>query len=734
MQTGSGKRIFKKSRKSGSKSYEVYAVYKRYRYKWRAIMRFIIEKNNAVAKMLSMSGKSANGDLYEVNSKFLIKNGKPILPVMGEFHFSRWHPNQWEEALLKMKAGGIQIVATYVFWIHHEEKQDEWDFTGSRNLRGFLEICKKIEMPLWLRIGPWAHGECRNGGFPDWIAIRDFPTREDNEKYLTCVRKYWSKIAEQCQDMMCKDGGPIIGIQLENEYGHVGGPGNREEGIKHLLTLKKMAKELGMETPYYTVTAWGGAYVAEGETLPVYGGYVDAPWAQHTDEMPACENFLFIPFHNDENIGSDLKQSEEAFEDKKGIEAPYLTAELGGGLQVTAHRRTYPYAADIEAQSLCKLGAGANLLGYYMYHGGVNPDGHYTTLQESKATGYANDLPVKSYDFQTCIRESGELNESYGKVKKLHLMIRDFEEILAPAEVYLPDEIPSSPEDMDTLRAAVRHNHETGEGFLFINNHQRKRSMKEHKNWGCSLAIGNDVVEISNIDIEPDECMVIPYNLNLGDTVLLQTNASLLCRLGEYYFFYTDKEPVYKFSGNCGKVVTLSTWEAERAYKFGDKLIIADCALYEKNGEIYALSQKASEEITCYGIGGERETKIISFQQIYVNSEFKYIEDAFGAVEGQYKKYLIHMDVKGLEEIHELYLQIDYLGDRAEVYHEGKLIADWFTTGDTWHLALKRYGYPLELEIRVYSSVKNVYYDLAVEHGCRLKKVFVISEAIEVLE
>jgi beta-galactosidase len=695
-------------------------------------MQFIIEKNSKTPKMLSMSGRAANGDVYEVNSKFFIKNRKPMLPVMGEFHFSRWNPEEWEEALFKMKAGGIQIAATYVFWIHHEEKQGEWDFTGSRNLRKFLEICKKTEMPVWLRIGPWAHGECRNGGFPDWLAHADFPLREDSEEYLSYVKKYWSKIADQCQGMMCKDGCPIIGIQLENEYGHCcGGPGNSEEGIKHLLTLKKMAKELGMEAPYYTVTAWGGAYVAVGETLPVYGGYVDAPWAQHTKELPASENFLFIPFHNDENIGSDLKNGEEVVESKSEAAAPYLTAELGGGLQVTAHRRTYPYPEDIEAQSLCMLGAGANLLGYYMYHGGFNPEGHYTTLQESKATGYANDLPVKSYDFQTCIRESGELNGSYGKVKKLHLMIKDFEEILAPAEVYLPDKKPSSPEDMDTVRASVRHNHETGEGFLFINNHQRKRNMKAHKNWGCSLVIGNDVVNINNIDIEPDECMVLPYHLNMGDTILHQTNASLLCRLGEYYFFYTDKVPVYEFSKESGKAITLTGWEAERAYKFGDKLLIADCALYEKNGEIYALSKKASEEIIYYGMDGERKTKTISFQHIPANAEFEYIEVVDGAAKDAYKKYRIHIDTKGLEKIHELYLETEYLGDKAEVYHDGKLIADWFTTGDTWHLALKRYGYPSELEIRIYPSVEDVYYDLPVEYGCILKKVTVISEGID---
>lgn len=698
-------------------------------------MQFIIEKNSKTQKMLNMSGKSANGDVYEVNSKFLIKNGKPILPVMGEFHFSRWSPNEWEESLLKMKAGGVQIVATYVFWIHHEEKQGEWDFTGSRNLRRFLETCKKTGMDVWLRIGPWAHGECRNGAFPDWLVHSGFPLREDNEQYLSCVKKYWSKIAEECQGMMCKDGGPIIGIQLENEYGHCcGGPQSREEGIKHLLTLKKMAKELGMEVPYYTVTAWGGAYVAEGETLPVYGGYVDAPWAQHTKELPASENFLFIPFHNDENIGSDLKQSEVTLKDKKETEVPYLTAELGGGLQVTAHRRTYPYPCDIEAQSLCMLGAGANLLGYYMYHGGFNPDGHYTTLQESKATGYANDLPIKSYDFQTLIRESGELNESYGKLKKLHLMINDFQGILSPAEAYLPDEKPSSPEDLETVRACVRHNHDTGEGFLFINNHQRKRNMKEHKNWGCSLIIGNETVEIKNIDIEPDECMVIPYNLRMGDTVLLQTNASLLCRLGEYYFFYTDKEPKYKFSKECEKVITLTKWEAERAYKFGDKLVIADCALYEKNEEIYAISKKESEEIIYFGTDGKRKTKTISFYKIPAESKIKYEGETIKSSECQYISYLVSINAKEIQKVHELYLDIEYLGDRAEVYRDGKLIADWFTTGDKWHLALKRYNYPTELEIRIYPSVEDVYYDLPVEHGCILKNVAVISEGIKKID
>ena len=134
---------------------------------------------------------------------------------------------------------------------------------------------------------------------------------------------------------------------------------------------------------------------------------------------------------------------------------------------MTSHRRTYPWPEDIQAQALCMLGSGANLLGYYMYHGGINPDGKYSTLQESRATGYNNDLPIKSYDFQTCIRESGEINTSFGALKKLHLFISSFGEILAGADTYFAQKQPESADDCHTLRMAARVNISDGLGFLF---------------------------------------------------------------------------------------------------------------------------------------------------------------------------------------------------------------------------------------------------------------------------
>lgn len=104
-------------------------------------------------------------EVYSYNSECLTCNDRPILPIMGEFHFSRYPEGEWKTALKKMQQGGVDIVAAYVFWIHHEEAEGEWDFSGRRNLKAFLNCCQEAGMKVWLRIGPWAHGECRNGGF-----------------------------------------------------------------------------------------------------------------------------------------------------------------------------------------------------------------------------------------------------------------------------------------------------------------------------------------------------------------------------------------------------------------------------------------------------------------------------------------------------------------------------------------------------------------------------------------
>lgn len=575
-------------------------------------------------------------------------------------------------------------------------------------------------MKVWLRIGPWAHGECRNGGFPDWLVEKEkrgkLSLRTDDPQYLKYVDLFFTKIAEQADGYMHKDDGPVIGIQIENEYGHAGGPSDREEGMAHMRTLRAMAEKKGLTAPYFSATGWGGAYVPEN-FLPVLGGYVDAPWANHTHELAASENFLFQPFHDDANIASDFAEGQSGFTFDTS-KFPYLTAELGGGLQVTARRRTYPYPEDIEAQTICMLGAGANLIGYYMYHGGVNPDGQYTTLQESKATGYANDLPVKSYDFQTCLRENGLPSESYYRLRKHHIFIKNTEELLAPAKVYLPDNIPEpmGAEDMETLRAAFRYNKTADCGFLFINNHQRKRKMTEKQitpEAPLKFAVPSGEGEkkqiiFDRLCVRTDAILVLPYNLPVviqGEELrLCRTNASFLGCFGEIYYFYTEEDPenvYFEWSDgkdHAGAVKILTTHDAEHFLYTGD----------EDGGKVSLLPDLKFTE------AGEVQMKD-------TGQAAESIQNVYGRTEPEVYELTLKYGKRPADTLTEdVWLELDFGGDCARLYQDGKLLDDWFSNGELWLVALKRYGYPTKLTLELDPFKPDVYYDLPPKKENRL--------------
>lgn len=194
-------------------------------------------------------GKSPDGRVLALNSRYMLLDGKPWFPVMGEFQYSRYPAEHWEEEILKMKAGGVRIISTYIFWIHHEEIEGQFDWAGRRDLHRFVQLAGKHCMYVWARIGPWDHGEVRNGGLPDWLLAKTL-ARQNNPKYLKYVQRFYNEISRQVARLFWKDGGPIIGVQIENEY-HSRGPG---EGEEHLLTLRKMAREAGIDAPFYAIT------------------------------------------------------------------------------------------------------------------------------------------------------------------------------------------------------------------------------------------------------------------------------------------------------------------------------------------------------------------------------------------------------------------------------------------------------------------------------------------------
>jgi beta-galactosidase len=475
------------------------------------------------ASFLEGAAKSPSGSVLGVNSRYLTLNGSPWLPVMGEFHFSRYPQSQWEEEILKMKAAGVDIVATYVIWIHHEEIEGQFDWKQQRDLRAFTELCGKHGMYVMLRIGPWAHGEARNGGFPDWVVKRG-PTRVNDPGYLSEVRAWYGQIGQQLDGLLWKDGGPVLGIQLENEYSQRG-PGAGEE---HILQLKKMAIESGLDVPLYLVTGWDNAVVPFSAVIPVYGGYPDAPWDASLSKLPPPEVHAFR-FQN--RVAASMSASGAQMTGWSS--SPFLTAEIGGGNEVTYHRRPVIEPDDIAAMFPVMLGSGVNLYGTYMFQGGENPDGTLTTLQESQATGYPNDVPVKSYDFQAPLGEFGEERTSFRKLKVLQYFLNDFGADLAPMMVHAPASMPRNPQDLTVPRAAVRSRGNAG--FIFLNNYVRGASMPARHGVQFEIKLPNGPLLVPRrpVNIRSGAYFIWPFNLRVEGVNLRYSTAQLFARLAD---------------------------------------------------------------------------------------------------------------------------------------------------------------------------------------------------------
>ena len=661
-------------------------------------------------------GAQANGDEIGATAHHLIRNGKPWYPVMGEFHYSRYPAEEWPLELRKMKALGVQVVATYVFWIHHEEEQGVWRTDGSLNLRRFLLDCQREGLEVLLRIGPWAHGECRNGGFPDWLQHDDaIRPRTDDPRYLALVKGLFANIYRSAEGLMYKDGGPVIGVQLENEYGHCGGESGGS-GLVHMMTLKRLAVEAGFRVPLYTATGWGGGNVVDGEMLPVMGGYADAPWDHSLSPLPASPNYLLLHAPNDPMIASDWQHGGERFT-YRVADWPYLTAELGGGVQCTFHRRPLISARDTIALALCRLATGANLLGYYMFHGGTNPVGIHATLQESTATGSWTDVPVRTYDFQAPLGEDGGLRDSAYALKALHMLVADRGESLAGSMCYYPEHPVTDAENLTDLRWCVRYNADTREGFLFINNHQRLRVMADHRDVVFTIHAGDETFTLPPMDIPGGFCGVIPFNLRVGQRRLVITNAQLLCTVQGMPVMYTQpgQEPVLRWDGPAPEMILLTGDQALHAWRTGDRLILSSACILPDGEGLLALSD--SPEVTAEVLPGH-ERLCARTEEVRVCADYEEIRrDEDCAV------YRVTIGEIPADRVDDVLLRLDFTGDHADVYLDGALIADWYTTGQPWHLALKRHGYPRALEVRVYPVTRPTYFEIPVPRGMALRHV-----------
>lgn len=441
----------------------------------------------------------------------LMVDGRRVCPVMGEIHYSRIPADEWPAEVRKMKEGGVTLIATYVFWNHVEELEGIFNWSGQRDLRRFLEVCKSEQMPVVLRVGPFCHGEVRCGGLPDWLwslspkgerGGKSIKLRSTDPHFLFYVERLYRQIFTQVQGLQWKDGGPVIAAQFDNEYR---GPGD------YLMALKRIALGIGYDLPFYTRTGWPALTrpVPFGELLPLYGDYADGFWEKSTKEGAGnyYKAFNFKAFRSSTAIGTDLLGEQKAEKAKGDDDYPYFTCELGGGMATAYHRRPYVYPEDAYSMAVVKLGSGSNLLGYYMYHGGTNPESMTgITLNETVHTlGTANnDLNVKSYDFQAPLGEFGQRGEHYYLLRKLHLFMHDWGEQLALMEASFP-----SPQDVrqgydDSLRWAVREKDDAG--FIFVNNYERLQPLTAKKDIqlkACGITLPRLTIPAATVCIFP---------------------------------------------------------------------------------------------------------------------------------------------------------------------------------------------------------------------------------------
>lgn len=609
----------------------------------------------------------------------LIIDGHRVVPVMGEIHYSRLPPDEWQREIRMMKEGGVTIIATYVFWNHVEEQENVFRWDGQRNLRRFIQICKEENLPVILRVGPFCHGEARNGGIPDWMFGKGCKMRSLEPTFLHYVEILYRQIYQQVEGLQWKDGGPIMACQFDNEY-HGSGD--------YLMALKKIATDIGFDLPFYTRTGWPELTKPTpfGEMLPLYGDYADGFWERSLE--PTSGNyykaFNFKAFRSSIAIGTDLLGQQNESLTNGDYLYPYFTCELGGGMATAYHRRPYLYPEDAYAMAIVKLGSGSNLIGYYMYHGGTNPDG-MTTLNENQrtfATAY-NDMPEKTYDFQAPLGEYGQTYPQYYMLRKLHLFMKDFGELLAPMQAqFMSTQDIRKGQDTE-LRWTVRTNGYSG--FIFINNYERLQNLSDKRN----VQLNACGVELPKMDIPAGTICIMPVNV---EGIRYATGQLIAHRNGKIYMeqikgIPTDicidgkllknlkpkgaNKPVYK------NIYLLTPQDAEHLFLKPEKKSRKIKVKLRKQREAGNLRNITIGQAKVAESPSDADYEQASVYKIAINDEWKNPED----------RNILH---------------IGYRGDCARIYANGKLIADNFNYGRDFLLGLWRLPAGCEeIELRI---------------------------------
>lgn len=299
---------------------------------------------------------------YDASS--LILHGRREILICGEMHYSRSTRAMWPLLLQRSRQLGLNCVATYVFWGVHEPQEGVFDFAGENDLGHFLALCQAQGLNVFLRVGPYCCAEWNFGGFPAWL--RDKPGivfRTMNEPYLRCVESYFEKLASVIKPYLAANGGPVILIQVENEYANIA-KRYGEAGQQYLRWIVDLSKRVGFSA-VPTTTCEGGA-----------SGAIETANGQTIDQSRVDQIRATHPG------------------------TPVLWSELyPAWYQIWGGEHPQPHTPEAMATGILTfLGEGGSGWNYYMWHGGTN---FARTSMYLQRTSYDFSAPLDEYGRET---------------------------------------------------------------------------------------------------------------------------------------------------------------------------------------------------------------------------------------------------------------------------------------------------------------------------------------------